>query len=75
MNIYENHSKERRRFVRRATKNAWKINKRLDKIVDLSQRYNCDCQPEDVAKILETIEKSVATAKERLTLLHENAKG
>ena len=57
------------------TKNAWKINKRLDKIVDLSQRYNCDCQPEDVVKIFETIEKSVATAKERLTLLHENAKG
>ena len=75
MNIYETHSKERRRFVRRATKNAWKINKRLDKIVDLSQRYNCDCQPEDVVKIFETIEKSVATAKERLTLLHENAKG
>ena len=73
--MYVNHSKERRRFVRRATKNAWKINKRLDKIVDLSQRYNCDCQPEDVAKILETIEKSVATAKERLTLLHENTKG
>jgi len=75
MNIYENHSKERRRFVRRATKNAWKINKRLDKIVDLSERYNCGGQPEDVIKIFETIEKSVATAKERLTLLHENAKG
>ena len=74
MNIYESHSKERRRFVRRATKNAWKINKRLDKIIDLSQRYNCDCQPEDVSKIFEAIEKSVATAKERLTLPHENAK-
>ena len=75
MNIYENHSKERRRFVRRATKNAWKINKRLGKIVDLSQRYNCDCQPEDVVKIFETIEKSVITAKERLKVLHEDAKG
>ena len=75
MNIYENNSKEKRRFVRRATKNAWKISKKLDKIVDLSQRYNCDCRHEDVARIFETIEKSVVIAKERLTQLHENAKG
>ena len=75
MNIYENHSKERRRFVRRATKNAWKISKRLDKIVEHSRRYKCDCHPEDVAKIFETIEKSVAAAKDRLTQLHENTKG
>ena len=75
MNIYENNSKERLRFVRRATKNAWNISKKLDKIVDLSQRYNSDCQPEDVARIFETIEKSVVIAKERLTELHENAKG
>lgn len=75
MNIYETHSKERRRFVRRAIKNAWKINKRLDKIVDLSKRYNCDCQPEDVVKIFETIEKSVITAKERMKVLHEDTQG
>ena len=73
--MYENYSKEKRRFVRRATKNAWKISKRLDKIVDLSQRHNCDCQPEDIAKIFGTIEKSVVVAKEQLTQLHENAKG
>ena len=75
MEIYTNHSKERRRFVRRATKNAWKISKRLDKIVDHSRRYNCDCQPEDVAKIFKAIEKSVAAAKDQLTQLHENTKG
>ncbi len=75
MNMYENTSKEKRRFVRRATKNAWKISKRLDKIVDLSQRHNCDCQPEDVSRIFEAIEKSVFVAKEQLTQHHENTKG
>ena len=46
----ENHLKKQRCFVRRATKCAEKISKRLDKIVLLSSHHKCEAYAEDVKK-------------------------
>jgi hypothetical protein len=67
----QNHSKGRRRFVRRATKCAQKICKRLDKIVLLSRHHKCEAVAEDVTEIFAAIEHSITEAKEQMGAVNE----
>jgi ribosomal protein S19E (S16A) len=66
-----NHSKERRRFVKRAAKCAQKICKRLDKIVLISRHHKYEAVAEDATKIFSAIERSIAEAKEQMEAINE----
>ena len=71
MSYNEIHSKERRRFVRRATKCAEKISKRLDKMVLLSKHHKCEAYADDVTEIFAAVEQSMAEAKKQMEAINE----
>ncbi|MEE2813917.1 MAG: hypothetical protein VX945_05445 [Verrucomicrobiota bacterium] len=71
MDNNKNHSKERLHFVRRTTKCAQKICKRLDKIVLISRHHKYEAVAEDVTKIFSAIERSIAEAKQQMEAINE----